>query len=75
LAEVPIQDEISKARRGDRDALNHLLAANHERLSYGLRTASRRAPERRSATSDTCQSTYLDVVLAVPTFRRAKTRG
>ncbi len=61
--------DVDRARHGDRDALHRLLAKNEERIRRII--AARLTPELRARTrvSDILQSTFLQVLRSVATFR------
>jgi RNA polymerase sigma-70 factor (ECF subfamily) len=63
-----IDDDVKKAKTGDRNALNRLLARNQERLSRMVRDQLGGGLRARVRTSDLLQSTYLDVIRGVKEF-------
>ena len=62
------QADLRRARAGDRDALERLLARQHERLERMARRKLGTGLKARVRTSDILQSTFLDVIRSVPDF-------
>ena len=64
----PNQEDIFHARRGDREALDRLLARLHDRLEIMAHNELGPGLRAKVHTSDLLQSAYLDVVRSVEKF-------
>ncbi len=65
----PRKKDIFDARRGDREALDHLLARLHDRLQTMAHRELGPALRAKIHTSDLLQSAFLDVVRSVDAFQ------
>lgn len=62
-------DDLKKARRGDRDALDRLLRRNEEKFQKLAMSRLGQHLKGKVRLSDILQSTYLDAIKGLPRFR------